>query len=264
MNYLHSANPSGELKLGATSQPWLVGDGAFETIKSEYGVLFFLDRHMSRLLRATKELLFEKLDEEALRADVEVLRERTSGIERGRFRITAFSNGEYLLTHEPAALRLTPQKLLISPNVRFSRSLLAGSKSISYGEASAGIRLAAKSGCDDLIYLNERGEVVETGMANLLLETKGSFMTPSLDSGCLPGIVRGVLLDWFKEVKEEVVTLEDLKNATGLYVLSSLREMDLVTEVHGISTTAQKYQISAVAEKLRTDYLINSRSIPNS
>ena len=97
-----------------------------------------------------------------------------------------------------------------------------------------------------------------------MIEKRGAFLTPSLASGCLPGIVRGVLLDWFKDVKEAVLTVEDVKSATGMYVLSSMREIDLVTELHDENGAVQKFQITAAAEKLRADYLINSRSLPNS
>jgi len=264
VNYLHSKDPTGELHLAATSHPWLLGDGIFETLKSEFGSLFFLDRHIKRLLNSAKELLFEEIDEDLLRQRIEILRSRTAGFERGRFRISLFSNGEYLLSHESAPLRIAPQKLLLSPKLRFSGSFLTGKKSMSYGEASAGLRLAKKHHCDDLIFFNERDEVVETGTANLLLETRGTFITPAVESGCLPGIVRGVLLDWFKDVKEATITIDDLKDASGLFVISSLREIDLVTELHDLNGFMQKYQISAAAEKLRADYLINSRSIPNS
>jgi branched-chain amino acid aminotransferase len=253
-----------QLHLNPVGDPWLRGDGLFETIKSEKGVLFFLDRHLLRLRQSAASLKFARYDETGMRAEIAKLLAESSEISRGRFRITLFSNGEYLLTHESAPLRVAPQKLLVSPFVRFSQSLLTGKKSLSYGEGSAGLRIAASSGCDDLLYLNEGGEVVETGIANILIENRGTFFTPRVESGCLPGIVRGVLLDWFKEVKEEALTLADVKSATGLYVISSMREIDLVTELHHANGTVQKFQITAEAEKLRGHYLINSRSMPNS
>lgn len=264
MNYFYSAHPDGEFSLPPIAHPWLRGDGVFETIKTEKGSLFFLDRHLNRLQESATALLFLLPDLEELRQQVANLLLKTSGIERGRFRITLFSNGEYLLTHESAPLRVSPQKLAVGEKVRYSQSPLTGRKSLSYGEGSLGLRIAEKSGCDDLLYLNERGEVVETSLANILIEKRGAFSTPSLDSGCLPGIVRGVMLDWFKEVREENLLLDDVKSATGLYILSSMREMDLVTELHHIDGTIQKFQITAQAEKLRADYLINSRSTPNS
>lgn len=264
MNYFYSASPDGEFHLPATGHPWLRGDGLFETIKSENGELFFLDRHISRLALAAKELRFEEADFRSIRHEIGQLVQRTAGIPRGRFRITLFPDATFLLSHEEAPLRISPQKLYLSPKARFSDAPLTGKKSLSYGEGSFGLRLAKSYGCDDLLYLNEREEVVETGLANILVEHRGNFTTPSLESGCLPGIVRGVLLDWFKDVKQSVITLEDIASASGLYILSSMREIDLVTELHTASGTVQKFQISAAAEKLRADYLINSRSLPNS
>jgi branched-subunit amino acid aminotransferase/4-amino-4-deoxychorismate lyase len=264
MNFFYSAHPEGEFTLSPIAHPWLRGDGIFETIKSEKGSLFFLDRHLTRLLESARGLLFAAPAENFLREKIDELILRTSGIDRGRFRVTLFSNGEFLLSHENAPLRTTPQKLKVSSTVRYSQSALSGRKSLSYGEGSFGLRLAEKEGFDDLLYLNERNEVVETGLANILIEKKGKFATPEINSGCLPGIVRGVLLDWFKEVKETDITIADIKEATGLYVLSSMREIDLVTELCHSDGRIQRFGISAAAEKLRADYLINSRSQPNS
>ncbi len=264
MNYLYSGHPDGEFNLPAIGHPLLRGDGLFETIKSENGSLFFLDRHLERLAYCSRELLFEQGDFLAMRRNIDLLLDRTLGIARGRFRITLFPDGQYLLSHEQAPLRILPQKLFLSPKIRFSDASLTGKKSLSYGESSFGLRFAHSRGCDDLLYLNERAEIVETGLANILIEKRGAFLTPSLASGCLPGIVRGVLLDWFKDVKEAVLTVEDVKSATGMYVLSSMREIDLVTELHDENGAVQKFQITAAAEKLRADYLINSRSLPNS
>ena len=68
MNYLHSKDPTGELHLAATSHPWLLGDGIFETLKSEFGSLFFLDRHIKRLLnKLTNACHFDERSEEKSR-----------------------------------------------------------------------------------------------------------------------------------------------------------------------------------------------------
>ena len=264
MTFFYSASPDNHFLIPPINHPWLRGDGIFETIKSENGVLFFLDRHILRMGTSAKQLQFDEMNFSSIRDEIDKLLARTSAITRGRFRITLFPDASFLLSHEDAPLRTSPQKLFLSPKVRYSDSFLTGKKSLSYGEGSYGIRFARSKGCDDLLFLNENDEVVETCLANILVEHRGAFITPNLESGCLPGIVRGVLLDWFKDVKESVITLEDIKSATGLYVLSSMREIDLVTELHFSSGAHQKFQISANAEKLRADYLINSRSLPNS
>ena len=141
--------------------------------------------------------------------------------------------------------------------------MLSGIKSLSYGESAQGMRLAAQKGCDDLLYFNEKNEVVEFGLANILIEREGKFLTPTLESGALAGVVRGILLEWFSSISEAVLTREDLKAADGVYVISSLREIVLVSELHWQNGDIDKYRISADAEKLRTQYLINSRSNPD-
>lgn len=264
MNIYYSGNSADlspdEMHLPATAHPWLRGDGLFETIKTEEGKIFFLDAHLERLKISSQSMLFERAPIEEISMRAKELVERTAGIERGRLRLTLFPDSTFLITHEDSPLSTAPQKLFLSEKVRYSSSFLSGHKSISYGEASLAARIAKTHGCDDLLFLNEHEEIVETGMANILLEDRGVFYTPPLNSGCLSGIVRSTLLSWFNEVQEKTITLDDISQASGLYIISSLREIDLVSELRSADGLMRKFKISATAEKLRTDYLINSRS----
>ncbi len=83
-------------------------------------------------------------------------------------------------------------------------------------------RAARHPGVDDVILINERGELTETTVANLVVELDGRWWTPPLDSGCLPGIERGNLLADGK-ITERVITLDDLTRAQGIALVSSLR-----------------------------------------
>lgn len=75
---------------------------------------------------------------------------------------------------------------------------------------------------DDVILVNERGEVTETTVANLAVRYDQRWITPSLDSGCLPGVYRRMLLDGGR-VAEGVVTVEDLGRADEIALISSVR-----------------------------------------
>ena len=83
-------------------------------------------------------------------------------------------------------------------------------------------RLARHPGVDDVILVNERGEVTETTIANLLVRIDGQWFTPPLESGCLPGVYRSKLLA-AGVVVERVLTLEDLTNAEDVAVVNSVR-----------------------------------------
>jgi para-aminobenzoate synthetase/4-amino-4-deoxychorismate lyase len=75
---------------------------------------------------------------------------------------------------------------------------------------------------DEVVMINERGELTETTRANLALRLDGRWWTPPLSSGCLPGVERARLLD-LGRLGERVLHLSDLHCAERVAVLSSLR-----------------------------------------
>ncbi len=56
-------------------------------------------------------------------------------------------------------------------------------------------RLARHPDVDDVLLVNERDEITESTIANVAVKLEGEWATPPVESGCLPGIYRRVLLD---------------------------------------------------------------------
>ena len=81
---------------------------------------------------------------------------------------------------------------------------------------------------DDVILVNERGELTETTIASLVAQVDGRWVTPPLDSGCLPGVERAHLLA-AGEIGERVLYLADLGRVTGLARVNSLRGWESAT-----------------------------------
>jgi para-aminobenzoate synthetase/4-amino-4-deoxychorismate lyase len=75
---------------------------------------------------------------------------------------------------------------------------------------------------DDVILINERGEVTETTRANLAVELDGRWWTPALDAGLLPGVERAALLNEDRLV-ERRIAVEELSSAGGLAIVNSVR-----------------------------------------
>jgi para-aminobenzoate synthetase/4-amino-4-deoxychorismate lyase len=75
---------------------------------------------------------------------------------------------------------------------------------------------------DDVVLLNQRGEVTETTIGNLAVRLDGRWCTPPTTSGCLPGVERGRLLEQ-GVLHERVLHAADLLAAEDLAVVSSLR-----------------------------------------
>jgi len=84
-------------------------------------------------------------------------------------------------------------------------------------------RAAARPDCDDVLLVNESGQVTESTIANLVAEIDGERSTPPLDCGLLPGVFRGELLRT-GEIRERVLTAADLRRATALWLVNSVRK----------------------------------------
>ena len=82
-----------------------------------------------------------------------------------------------------------------------------------------------------VILWNRRGELTETCIANLVLELDGKLVTPHGDSGLLPGTLRQELLDR-GQIEEQVLTLDDLRNAERIFTINSVRGWDQI-EIQG-------------------------------
>jgi para-aminobenzoate synthetase/4-amino-4-deoxychorismate lyase len=77
-------------------------------------------------------------------------------------------------------------------------------------------------GLDELVFVNERGELTEGSFTNLFIELGGKLFTPPLSSGLLPGTLRAELIAQGK-AEERVLTLADLRAAEAIWLGNSVR-----------------------------------------
>ncbi len=76
---------------------------------------------------------------------------------------------------------------------------------------------------DDVLLFNERGEVTESCIANVVVELDGRKVTPPGSCGLLAGTFRDQLLSQ-GEIEEGVVTLDDLRRADSVWLINSVRK----------------------------------------
>jgi para-aminobenzoate synthetase / 4-amino-4-deoxychorismate lyase len=84
----------------------------------------------------------------------------------------------------------------------------------------------ARQGCtqgDDVLLYNERGEVTESCIANVVVRLDGELLTPPVDCGLLPGTFRARLLAEGK-IREGVVMREILGRCDELFLINSVRK----------------------------------------
>jgi branched-chain amino acid aminotransferase len=126
---------------------------------------------------------------------------------------------------------------------RHAASPLAGVKTISWLNNVWSIAEANKEGFDEVVMLNERGEVAECTSANIFAVKNGKIFTPPLSSGCLEGITRGILLEIAPKAGlsaiEESLRPEDIFSAEEVFITSTNRNLISVGEVAGHAVPAR-------------------------
>jgi branched-chain amino acid aminotransferase len=221
-----------QLVLPPTSSGWLLGDGIFESLRTYNGMPFALDLHLERFNRSAEKMKISAPSREKIENGVREVIRANSAIPFGRLRITLLSDAQLIITHIPyredkSFIALGRHEFAIS-----SRLATSGLKTISYAENSLALRNARDRGYDDVLLVNERGEVMESAVANLIWLSDGQWWTPSLASGCLPGVTRGLLVENFA-VKEGTLVESELLEVSALAITSSVREIVGVERYEG-------------------------------
>jgi para-aminobenzoate synthetase/4-amino-4-deoxychorismate lyase len=85
------------------------------------------------------------------------------------------------------------------------------------------------------LLVNERNEITESDIANVVFELEGKRYTPPIHCGLLPGVMRGMLLDT-GELEERVLSVGDLGQVDALYLINDLRgwrRAEMISETIG-------------------------------
>lgn len=222
-SHVHAdSSPSSE---PSTSDAWpgpldpglLIGDGVFTTLALYDNVPFALSRHIARLFDSCEALGFGSVSPAQIHGAIAAVLDRARLLKVAsvaRMRITiwrpagsqfgtkaqhAQSMSVALLDAEAAdigTINSTPIKVLTSDYVRNMRSAISGHKSTSYAENAYALRAAQLLGYGEAAFFNTDDDLSEGSMSNIVVELGGELVTPSLSSGCLPGITRQLALEW--------------------------------------------------------------------
>jgi branched-chain amino acid aminotransferase len=221
-----------------------VGDAVFETAKVVDGVPFAMRRHRERLRASARALRLPEPDDALLRTAVDAVVAQPGVPAAARLRLTygggvaplGSSRGtavpRLVVAVAPAAPPAPSVSVVTVPWVRNERGAAAGVKSTSYAENVVALGHAQERGADEALFLNTRGEVCEGTGTNVFVVVDGAVCTPPLDSGCLAGVTRALVLEW-SEVVERAVTAAELAVADEVFVTSSTRDVQPVAVLDG-------------------------------
>ena len=259
-----------EAVVSVFDRSFLYGDGLFETLRVLDGFPLYWTSHLRRLqdgarllgirlpfaepeLRgfASELLRLNALTDAVLRITLS----RGSG-PRGYSYSGADTPSVVMTLHPPPLLDPTnpPGWRLITSSFRVvANDPLAQFKTANKLTQIMAHAEAEAAGAHEALILNTDGHAAEAACANLFWVVGGRISTPPLQAGILAGITRQAVLDICHAldtpVREELITLPDLKRADSLFLtLSTLG----IVEV--LSLDKQSFQLSPTIERLRHAY----------
>ncbi len=228
----------------------LSGWGVFSTLRVVDGVLFAFERHWARIARDAA--LFHvpiPADPEQVRLKLLELVDANRAY-NSTLRLVIVRNGGGMWANpsperpcDVIALTADPKewpsgvKLAYQPDARYAASPFAGTKILSWSMNLTWAESAQSRGFDEVILLNERGQVSECTSANIFIANGNQVWTPPLTSGCLPGITREVLLAEIHvpgiRIGEKALAPADLEAADEVFITSTTRNLLPVVQIEG-------------------------------
>lgn len=212
-----------------------VGDAVFEAVKVVEGRPFAFQRHLDRLERSAAGLGLVGLEIDEVRRGVAAVLEGDP-IALGRLRITVTGGNAPLgsgrgtepptliVVASPMAPAAETTSVITVPWPRNERGALAGLKTTSYAENVVALTAAQQQGATEAIFANLAGHLCEGTGTNVFYVVDGELRTPSLASGCLAGVTRDLVLEWFggREVDEPI---EVAAGADEIFLVSTTRDV---------------------------------------
>jgi branched-chain amino acid aminotransferase len=264
--------PVEEVRLSPGQAGLMSGWGLFTTMRIIEGIPFAFERHWKRLTRDaqrthcpfpySQETVYGQLNE-VLRANrvregcarVYVIQNQV-GFWRSDEKLPA---ADLLICSADLPPHKEPVRLALREHGRHAASPLAGVKVTSWLNNVWNLYEAQQSGYDEVVLLNERGEVAECTAANIFCVREGRVLTPPLSSGCLEGVTRGVVLETGPgagvPVEERTLRPEDLYSAEGVFISSTNRNIIAAGEINGHKIATAALPVMQKLEKAFSAYV---------
>jgi branched-chain amino acid aminotransferase len=224
--------------ISVSDHGFTVGDGVFEAVKVIDGQAFALTRHLDRLARSARSMSLPPVDLDEVRRGVGAVLDEYR-LPLGRLRIT-YTGGPaplgsgrgdnpptLVVVADTMRVRAGSTAVVVAPWPRNERGVLAGVKSTSYAENVLALAFATERGASEAIFANLAGNLCEGTGSNVFYVVDGELRTPTLQTGCLAGISRALLLEWYggREVDEPI---DVLSRASEIFLVSTTRDVQAV------------------------------------
>jgi len=227
---------------------FLYGDGVFETLRVYNGKAFRTEAHWERLQRSAMLIRFElPFDESEYRDRLDRII-KVNGLEEAVARVTVsrgIGQRSFTLNYEQRPTSVfTAKPFHRYPEEYYVKGVTAifattrrvnpdalncAAKSANYLNSVLAKAEADDAGAFDAIMLNHDGLLTEGSVTNLFLVREAQIVTPSLDSGVLPGITRATVLQLAQSIglesSETVLKTDDVLISDEVFLTNTTVEV---------------------------------------
>ncbi len=230
--------------IGVSNRGLRYGDGLFETIKYKNNELILVDEHFARLWKGMQLLQFDipKLftPERIHQQTIELLKKNKQNSSRVRLTIIRGDGGIYdAVNHAPnyiiqtwsldtdhTSLNENGLQLCIYPGAKKMIDLFSNIKHNNYLPYFMGALFAKEHHCNDAILLNNYERICDSTIANIFIIKNEIIYTPSLDEGCVSGVMRKFIIQHMApsgySIIETEITKEMLLEADEVFLSNSM------------------------------------------
>ncbi|HEX3728878.1 MAG TPA: aminotransferase class IV [Opitutaceae bacterium] len=279
-------HPATEPSLSPLNRGFLYGDAIYEVWRTYHGVLFAWTEHWERLERSARALYLtiplpaDKLREEIRRTvaayraaggageDLYVRLQATRGAGAIGLDVALADRPDYVLLVQPCP-RLSAEHLARGQKLSVARGLRRNPvdamnpawKTGNYLNNLLCLREAKERGADEVVILNQAGEVTEAAVSNLAFVRGGKLITPPLSAGILEGVTRRLILGGIAaaaglEAVEATVRPEDFGTCEECMLLSTTKD---VVPVAAIDQAAFRVAPDTAAMRLKAAFAAYAR-----
>lgn len=226
------------------------GDGLFETIRIIGGKAVFLEKHFQRLGQGLERLKIENhFDFKSFTSEVEKCIEANKIGNTGRLRVTAYreTGGYYTPKTNKLCYLMEAEKLStdvytlndqglsidIFDGIVIAQDFFSNLKTLNaMPYVMAGIYRKEQQ-LDEVLLLNSEGNICEGSSSNVFLSAGNTLLTPSLDQGCVAGIMRTEIIKIAEKlgmrVVEAAVKPEEMEIAEEVFFTNAIKGIQWVS-----------------------------------
>lgn len=242
--------------LSVNSRGLRFGDGLFETMKAVNTEIEFCDEHFARLWNGLQVLQFnipKFFSPDHLQHEIIALLKKNGHHKKARIRLTVFrgdgglydeisNTPNYLIQSWPlpddnGKWNSNGLVLGIYNDVKKSCDILSNLKHNNFLPYAMAARHAKNQRWNDAVLLNSDGGICDSTIANIFLIRDNIVFTPSLQEGCIAGVMRkniiARLANNYKLI-ETRLTVDDLFKADEVFLTNSIYNMRWVQNIGDI------------------------------